>query len=451
MLFRQNYSIFNSRLQKKAMKSNKFLFVLVSLFLLSNCGNDDGPLDTTDDTINPPILAEEVEAYEADLIHNGLVLAIENGQATAYLLNKEGQRLHTWTLQDRLGNDFELLPDGRAIGSFKVDDVPFSFGGGSGSAKIVNPDSSIDWEFILADDNFIIHHDVDMLPNGNVLMMVWERIDAMTAQQAGVNTSIDIFPEKLIEVDPNTDLVVWEWRAWDHIVQDTDANLPNFGVIADMPERIDHNYNTAEDLGGDIMHANGLDYDAVNDLIYLSVNFYSEIWVIDHSTTTAEAATSTGGNLGKGGDLVYRFGNPEAYQNSSGERRFYNNHFPNLLEGSEPGAGNLLVYVNKGANDLEQSTVYELDMPSPFDLQPNVDNEPTVVWSFTDPTMYHARISGAVRLSNGNTLICEGDYGFWEVTTDGTVAWKYNGDNNFWRAYGYDLDFSGLTSLNLDQ
>ena len=35
------------------------------------------------------------------------------------------------------------------------------------------------------------------------------------------------------------------------------------------------------------MHANGLDYDPINDVIYLSVNYYDEIWVIDHSTTTA--------------------------------------------------------------------------------------------------------------------------------------------------------------------
>lgn len=435
------------------MKLNKLFFVFASLCLILNCGNDDGPVDMTDDMTDdtmPPVLADEVETYEPDFFHNGLVLGIENGQSAAYLLNKEGQKVHTWNLADPLGNDFELLSDGRALGSFKVDDPPFSFGGGSGAAKIVNPDSTIDWEYTLADDNFIIHHDVEMLPNGNVLIMVWERITTTVAQDAGVETTVDIFPEKLVEVNPNTNQVVWEWRAWDHLVQDTDATLPNFGVIADMPQRIDHSYNSAEELGGDIMHANGIDYDATNDVIYLSVNFYSEIWVIDHSTSTEEAATSSGGNSGKGGDLLYRFGNPEAYQNTAGERLFFNNHFPNLLEGDEPGAGNLLVYVNKGANDLEQSTVYELDIPTSFDLQANMDNEPTVVWSFTDPTMYHARISGAARLSNGNTLICEGDYGYWEVTNDGTVAWKYNGSGNFWRGYGYDLDFPGLTPLNLD-
>ena len=38
------------------------------------------------------------------------------------------------------------------------------------------------------------------------------------------------------------------------------------------------------------MHANGIDYDSDKDIIYVSVNAYSEIWVIDHSTTITEAA-----------------------------------------------------------------------------------------------------------------------------------------------------------------
>jgi len=68
-------------------------------------------------------------------------------------------------------------------------------------------------------------HDVEMLPNGNVLFMVWERIDAIKAQQAGVNTAVDIFPEVLVEVNPNTNQVVWEWHSFNHMVQDIDDSL----------------------------------------------------------------------------------------------------------------------------------------------------------------------------------------------------------------------------------
>jgi len=65
------------------------------------------------------------------------------------------------------------------------------------------------------------------------------------------------------------------------------------------------------------MHANGIFYDPATDLIYMSVNFYSEVWVIDHSTTTAEAAGNQGGQFNRGGDLVYRFGNPSLFEHTN--------------------------------------------------------------------------------------------------------------------------------------
>jgi len=58
-------------------------------------------------------------------------------------------------------------------------------------------------------------------------------------------------------------------------------------------------------------------------------------------------------------------------------------------------------------------------------------------------------LGGAVRLSNGNTLICEPDYGYWEVTPNNEVVWKYKGTGNFWRGYFYNLDFTGLNNLGL--
>ena len=80
------------------------------------------------------------------------------------------------------------------------------------------------------------------------------------------------------------------------------------------------------------MHANGIDYDINKDVIHVSVNFYNEIWVIDHSTSTSQAESNSGGNYGKGGDLIYRYGNPSAYKNTEGTTIFNNNHFPNLLD-----------------------------------------------------------------------------------------------------------------------
>ena len=285
-----------------------------------------------------------------------------------------------------------------------------------------------------------------MLPNGNVLILVWELINTDTSVENGADTDHELYPEKLIEVNPNTDEIVWEWRSWDHIVQEFDDTKLNYGIIADNPQRININYDIPSH--GDLMHANGMDYDDAKDIIYISINNYSEVWVIDHSTTSLEATRAKGGTYGKGGDLLYRFGNPTTYNNTFGNRLFYNNHFPNLIEDGNPGDGNILIYMN-GTN-INQSTVFEFELPDVFNLMPNTDNEPTVVWSYTHPDLYNGKISGANRLSNGNTLICEGDYGYWEVTPNGEVAWKYNGTKDaYWRGYPYDLDNDALPFLGL--
>ena len=40
--------------------------------------------------------------------------------------------------------------------------------------------------------------------------------------------------------------VVWEWHAWDHLVQDYDATKDNFGVVSDQIDKIDLNYGTQQ-------------------------------------------------------------------------------------------------------------------------------------------------------------------------------------------------------------
>lgn len=420
----------------------KNLFFFIAILTLLGCNNDNN-----DDTTTDPDLTSNIEVYNEDLLDNSLVFAIENGGTASYLLNKFGERVYEWNFDTRLGNDLEILPNGKLLGMFKVNSPVINFGGAGGTIKILNSNSSVDWQFTYATDDYIAHHDVEMLPNGNVLFMVWERISASSAQLSGVNTTIDIFPEALIEIDPTTNQIVWEWHSFDHIIQNFDSNLANYGNINNSPNRIDINYNSSAN-NGDIMHGNGLDYDAVKDVIYFSINNYSEIWVIDHSTTTLEAASNTGGNYNMGGDLIYRFGNPEVY-NSLGERLFYNNHFPNLIEKNVPGKDNILVFVNKD-NNIEQSAVYELDLPETFTLLPNTNNEPDIVWEFTDSNMYSKIISGAVRLSNGNTLICEGDYGFWEITSSGDIAWKYNSLGvSFWRCYNYNFEDPAISNLDI--
>jgi hypothetical protein len=396
-----------------------------------------------------PILSANIEVFEPDLFENSYVMAIENGSKKSYLLDKTGHKVYEWNFDTDLGNDLELLPDGRLLGLFKISEPNFSFGGYAGILRILNIDGSVDWEYAYASSDYISHHDVEMMPNGNVLFLAWEKIEVEKANEAGVNTERIIYPESLIEVDPETNDIVWEWHSFDHIIQDIFPESSSYGIINENPQLININYGGASN-NGDVMHANGIDYDAQNDIIYISVNRYSEVWVIDHSTTISLAKTNKGGKYNKGGDLLYRFGNPETYNNSFGERLFYKNHFPNLLENDVPGVGNFLIY-NNGI-EIEQSTVYELKIPAPLELKVDANNEPEIIWSFSDTTLFNPNISGAVRLKNGNTLICEGGYGFWEVTKEGEIAWKYNGgvDVSFWRCYDFDLYSSAIINLGIE-
>ncbi|MGY8919991.1 MAG: aryl-sulfate sulfotransferase [Flavobacteriales bacterium] len=429
----------------------KIKFYSIILILgLYNCNNE-----APDAPFIPPVveLTENIEVYNPDLISNDYILAVENSSTTSYLLNKEGNKIYTWNFSDTSGNDIELLPDGSIIGLFKDNNPTIDFGGFGGTAKIIDNNNNTIWEYTVSNNNSIAHHDVEILPNGNVLMIIWERVLNQIAIENGVDFENDIFVEKIIEINRASNTIVWEWNSWNHIIQDKFENLPNYGNINNNPNKININYSVENPPGGnffssgDIMHANGLDYDENNDLIYLSVNYYDEVWVIDHSTTTNEAISSQGGNFNKGGDLVYRFGNPNTY-NSLGDKIFDKQHFPNLLENGVVGEGNILIYANGVSN--QQSYIYELQMPTSLQLLSNSNNEPDIVWSFTNEDLFANKLSGAVRLSNGNTLITESDYGLWEVTNEGEVVWKYKKDEEasfIWRSYHYEPDSDAISNL----
>ncbi|WP_452226214.1 aryl-sulfate sulfotransferase [Lacinutrix cladophorae] len=424
------------------MYTSKYIFVLfIILICLFNCKDDEYTENNTSIS-----LTSNVEIFNNEKLDNSLTLAILKGEKSAFLVDKQGYKKYEWEFEDNLGNDLEIMPNGKLLGIFKDENAQITFGGYGGKLKIINPDHTVDWEYTISSHDYISHHDIEMLPNGNVLFLVWEKIEEEIAEQNGAISSGSIYPEKLIEINPNTNQIVWEWRSWDHIIQDNDSNFPNHGVVSENPQLININYNAASN--GDIMHANGIDYDENKDVIFLSINFFNEIWVVDHSTSTLEASTNSGGNYNKGGDLIYRFGNPLAYDNLQGEIRFDRNHFPNLLENGVPGEGNLLVYVNGKSEN--KSKIYELELPETFNLLPNTDNEPVVAWEFQDEALYDDNISGAVRLTNGNTLICEGDYGIWEVTPNKEVVWKYNNlGGELWRCYNYDLNATELSYYNL--
>nr|WP_297785571.1 aryl-sulfate sulfotransferase [uncultured Allomuricauda sp.] len=395
-------------------------------------------------------LNENVLELNKDLVDSsGYIFAIESGQNTCYLLDHSGNKIYNWEFDANLGQDIEITPEGNLLGLFQIETPQIVFGGQSGLVRMLDSEGTLIWEYVLASENEIAHHDLTLLPNGNILVLVWERIPNEEAVAVGLNNTTDIFTEKIVEINPNTDSIVWEWRSWEHIVQNHNENLDSFGDPNILKNKINILYANSsvhpfvED--GDIMHANGLDYLPEQDIIALSINFFSEVWIIDHSTTTEEAKTDEGGQFNRGGDLLYRFGNQKVFGDANASHIFDFNHHPTFIRNE--GNTNLLIFNN---NEIAQrSSAMEFSLPE-INGSTSIGSNPTLNFEFTDDSLFHPRISGAYRLPNGNTLICEGDFGYWEVTDQGEIVWKYQGQGtSFWRGIFYPKDGPEILNLGL--
>ena len=399
------------------------LFLVVLIF--TGCGYL-ASIDSHSTEVRHEKKSDHVLTLVADQVSDDLVLAV-GGSNYSFILNKSGERLWGWEFNESLGNDLKILPSAHVLGMFNYAESPIKFGGGyAGLTQIIDFNDAITWEFQYASKNFLSHHESVFLPNGDLLMLSWERVSERESRMHGVNMEGDIFPEKIIQIDTATKEIVWQWRSWDHIVQDHDETKLSYGDVLKNKERININYALRKN--GDIMHANGIFYDAARDVIFVSVNHYSEVWVIDHQYNVVE----TSGELG---DLIFRLGNPRAYNDTVAPVFLDRTHTPNLVPLGYPGAGNLLLF-NNGLK-AKKSVVYEFDIPEMLTIQ-DIDKA-DLIWSFSDENLSYGRISGAYRLSNGNTLICEGDYGFWEITIQKEIVWQYKDvSTTFWRGYPID-------------
>ncbi len=370
----------------------------------------------------------------------GLVLFSPIMSYYTFLIDRKGRLVHRWIAATRGVGGYELLNDGTLLRCAFVPNPLDNFGG---RVEKLDWDANLLWAFDYADSHHVQHHDAIALPNGNVLILARELMSRTEAVAAGRDPSRLIegrlLPDCLIEVDPTTDSIVWEWHVWDHLIQDFDSTKANYGDVASHPELIDINYLG---LGGeygiaDWNHSNSLDYDPQFDQILVSVRNFCEVWVIDHSTTTEQARGHTGGRLGMGGDIVYRWGNPAAYRaGDSTSQILFGQHNARWIRPGLPGAGHILVFNNGYCKRGEEySTVDEFvpesdstgRYPRPARGQPYGPAGYCWRYGATPPgTLYSPYISGAQRLPNGNTIICNGGDGvFLEVTSDSQSVWTY--------------------------
>lgn len=254
--------------------------------------------------------------------------------------------------------------------------------------------------------------------------------------------------------------IVWEWDVWDHLVQDAHPNAANYvETTAAYPHRVDLNYGLNAHAA-DLWHANSISYNEQLDQIAISARFTSEFWVIDHGTTTDEAKTGAGGTYGRGGDILYRWGNPEAYKRGGPQdRQLYGQHDVRWVPPNYPGAGNITLF-NNGHDELRPySTVVEIVPPILDDgTYALAEGEPfgpaAPVWEYAaDPpeSFYADRISGANRLADGHTLVCDGPVGrMFEVTPDGEILTEYEYGGFAFRADSYPSNYPAFADKVLE-
>jgi hypothetical protein len=230
--------------------------------------------------------------------------------------------------------------------------------------------------------------------------------------------------------------IVWEWHLWDHLIQDRDPSKNNFGVVKEHPELNDVASSTGSRVPAFWNHANSIDYNAKFDQLCISIRGNSEFWIIDHSTTTAEAASHSGGRYGKGGDILYRWGNPQAYDRGTAAHRIlYQQHDAQWIPDGCPGAGHIIFNNGIDRPGTKFSSIEEMVLPCDTNgvfpvLEAHVPWTPaTSSWTYTAPNpadFYSPEISGVQRLPNGNTLVCEGLKGhLFEVTSEKQIVWRY--------------------------
>ncbi len=439
--------------------------------------------------------------------YQGYTLIAPLHSKTTHLIDMQGRVVHSWESRYTAGEDAYLLENGHLLRAAHLgeNEAFFTCASQGGRIQEFTWDGELVWDYKYHNEKQIRHHAIARLPNGNILMNVWERKTPADFVAAGLKPELagsgDLLVDCLVEVQPSGKTggkIVWEWHVWDHLVQDFDSTKPNYGRVSAHPELIDVNFAELVDLsiartGGPVFanpertaglprnqhdsnngktngksdeqdralahlksigyigassgqkfagflpdwtHCNSVAYNAKLDQVIVSSREFSEIWIIDHRTTTAEAATHHGGRQGQGGDLLYRWGNPHAYHvGTADDQRLFKQHDAHWISDGLAGAGHVLVF-NNGTRrpDGDYTSVDEIILPvtgdGRYERTPGAAFGPeTAVWTYTTPnasTFYVGYAGGSQRLPNGDTLICTGVGGVvFEVTPNKKIVWRY--------------------------
>ncbi len=339
--------------------------------------------------------------------YRGYTLLTTNGSNYVKLIDMEGRVCHQWYYPERLGYGY-LLDNGnlllRTISS-RAGGQRSDAGPRSGAIIELDWDGVEIWRY----ENPLLHHDFDRLPNGNTLVLLFEPLDRELAASIrggapNADREVEMLGDLVEEITPEGE-TVYSWRSWDHLDPEVDE-------ICFLENREEWT------------HQNSLRTTPEGDLI-VSFRRTDTVGIVDRET----------------GDWKWKWG----------PGQISHQHYPNMLDN-----GNILLFDN-GCHrpGFTFSRAVEVD-PSTSE----------VVWEYKgDPpiSFYSFHISGADRLPNGNTLICEGAPGrVFEVTPNQEIVWEYMNPeyvysirdasraNSLFRAHRYGPDHPALAGRDLD-
>ncbi|MDF1694560.1 MAG: aryl-sulfate sulfotransferase [Saprospiraceae bacterium] len=423
-----------------------------------------------------------VTTYDKSATYNGYIFYSPFYYSDAYLIDNCGFLVNSWDRNNRPGLSGYLTKSGLMLRTNKVIGAQYSQLSTGGNIELVDWNNNTIWSSDFNEFEFIQHHDAVLMPNGNIIFIGWERIsqsEQIAYGRVPNNASSPyLWGEFIQEIKPigSSDYeIVWEWHLQDHFVQDYNPSLSNFGVVRDEIGKVDINY-----LGpgawddDDWWHCNALDYNPALDQILVNSRNNNELWIIDHSTTTQQAQGSSGGNSGKGGELLFRWGNPAAYKRgTSANLKMYGSHGHYWIPSGLPNAGKIM-YFNNG-DDRPQGYYSTVELIEPIfengeykkmNNQHYYPIQPEIVYEAPNPFDFVSTyLSNAQQLPNGNVFINEGGTGrLFEIDSNNNIVWEYitpvnyNGPNNQgaiitsnsnFRAYKYAAEHPALINKDL--
>jgi len=348
------------------------------------------------------------EVYDGNLLISPK--DIQNQIFRTSLIDNNYNIVNTWETDCPVASMGYLLPDSTLIFPCVQDNPIFNTTSALGGRIIKYKwDGSILWDW-QCEWGYQLHHDIEPLPNGNILAIAMEEIEP------GIRTDVIL---EIKQEGLNGASIVWEWHTWDH-------------RGSNNPYKFDENLPIHTN---DWNHFNAVSFND-NNKIYLSSRTWSEFYVIEWRSD---------------GDILYRWGNPQNYGRGGPEDQVLDaNHGVYEIPYGFPGRGNILLFNNR-TNQTAPNNLFS----SVIELTPDINEDGTyhiedgkpfgpdnVVWEYENG-FHSGSQSGAFRLPNGNTLVTVASESYiFEVTHDKEIVWEYRSENGIIpRAKKYGVEY----------